>query len=261
MTTASMGATQFPVILTYHSISEGGPPLQISPSLFAEQMAWLHANVRVAPLGEVVSALTERKPLPERTVVLTFDDGYSDFYFSAAPVLRRLKFPATIFVPTGLCGGADRPRPSAWVSPQPLLDWNQVAALAKEGFSFGAHSVSHPALPALSAEEAKHEIAGSKTELEEHTGQEVEFFAYPYGRWTPAVRTVVQQEYRGACSTGAGVVELDADPFALPRVDVHYLRRPAAFRMLFTAPFLAYVATRRFIRRIRHQPEGFYARV
>ena len=177
--------------------------------------------------GRSGGALTERKPLPERTVVLTFDDGYSDFYFSAAPVLRRLKLPATIFVPTGLCGGANRsPGPSGWISPQPLLDWDQVAALAKEGFSFGAHSISHPALPALSAEEAKHEIAGSKTELQERTGQKVEFFAYPYGRWSPAVRAVVQEEYRGACSTGAGVVEPDADPFALPRVDVHYLRRP-----------------------------------
>ena len=99
-----MDAAQFPVILTYHSISEGHSPLQISPSLFAEQMQWLHANVRVAPLAEVVRALVDHRPLPERTVVLTFDDGFADFYSSAAPVLRRLKLPATIFVPTGLCG-------------------------------------------------------------------------------------------------------------------------------------------------------------
>ncbi len=257
-----MDAARFPVILTYHSISECNPPLQIAPSLFAEQMEWLRANVRVAPLSEVVGALTERKPLPERTVVLTFDDGYADFYSSAAPALRRLKLPATIFVPTGLCGGASHsPQPSGWVSPQPLLDWDQVGALAKEGFAFGAHSITHPALPALSIEEAKREIVGSKAELEEHTGQKVEFFAYPYGRWSRTVRAIVQQEYHGACSTGAGVVEPDADPFALPRVDVHYLRRPSTFRMLFTAPFVTYVATRRFIRRVRRQPEGFYARV
>src|SRR5271157_646480 len=174
-----MDAARFPVILTYHSISEGDSPLEVSPSLFAEQMEWLRANVRVAPLGEVVGALTEGKPLPQRTVVLTFDDGYSDFYSSAAPVLRRLKLPATIFVPTAFCGGTSGwPGQSAWVNPQPLLDWHQVAALAKEGFSFGAHSITHPALPGLSTEEAKHEIGGSRAELEEHTGQKVEFFAY-----------------------------------------------------------------------------------
>src|SRR5208283_2214159 len=257
-----MDATRFPVILTYHSISQGGSPLDIPPGLFAEQMEWLRANARVVPLAEVVGALTEHKPLPARTTVLTFDDGYSDFYSSAAPVLRRVKLPATVFVPTGFCGATSGwPGQSAWVNPQPLLDWHQVTALAKEGFTLGAHSITHPALPGLSAEEAQHEIVGSQTELQERIGQAVEFFAYPYGRWSAAVRAIVQEHYRGACSTGAGVVQPDADPFALPRVDAHYLRRPAWFRSLFTARFLSYVAGRRFIRRIRNQPEGIYARI
>jgi peptidoglycan/xylan/chitin deacetylase (PgdA/CDA1 family) len=257
-----MDATQYPVILTYHSISEGDSPLQISPSLFAEQMQWLHDNVRVVPLAEVVSALVDRSPLPERTVVLTFDDGFADFYSSAAPVLQRLKLPATVFLPTGFCGRTNGwPGQAAWVTEHPLLDWPQVAELAQEGLGFGAHSISHPVLTALSAEEAEREIAGSKAELEERTGCRVEFFAYPYGRWSAAVRAAVSERYRGACATGAGVVQPEADPFALPRVDVHYLRRPAWFQTLFTARFLTYVATRRFIRRVRRQPEGFYAKV
>ena len=258
-----MDAARFPVILTYHSISEGGSPLQIAPSLFAQQMEWLHANVQVAPLAEVAGALGDRRPLPERTVVLTFDDGFADFYISAAPVLRRLKLRATLFVLSGLCGKTSdgTRKETAGISRRPLLDWQQVAELAQLGFEFGAHSVSHPALPDLPAEEARREIADSKTELRQRTGQAVDFFAYPFGRWSPAVRAVVQEHYRGACSTGAGVVQPDADPFALPRVDVHYLRRPAWFRTLFTARFLTYVAGRRFIRRIRNQPEGVYARV
>src|SRR5271169_6299033 len=258
-----MDTAQFPVILTYHSISEGNSPLQIAPSLFAEQMEWLHANVHVAPLAEVVSALTGHQPLPERTVVLTFDDGFADFYSSAASVLRKLKLPATLFVLTGLCGKTSdwSGQDTAGISRRPLLDWPQIAELAHQGFEFGAHSVSHPALPDLPPEKAIREIADSKAELQECTGQAVDFFAYPFGRWSPAVRAVVQEHYRGACSTGAGVVQPDADPFALPRVDVHYLRRPAWFRTLFTTRFLTYVAGRRFIRRIRNQPEGIYARI
>lgn len=258
-----MDAAGFPIILTYHSISEGGSPLQIAPSLFAEQMEWLHANVRVAPLAEVASALADHRPLPERTVVLTFDDGFSDFHSSAAPALRKLNLPATLFVLTGLCGGTNNwaGQDAGWNGRHSLLDWQQVAELAQQGFNFGAHSISHPVLPSLPAEEARHEIADSKAELQEHTGQAVDFFAYPYGRWNPALRAVVQEHYRGACSTGAGVVQPDADPFALPRVDVHYLRRPAWFRTLFTSRFLSYVAGRRFIRRIRRQPEGLYARI
>jgi len=257
-----MNAAQFPVILTYHSISEGDSPLQIAPSLFAEHMEWLHANVRVAPLAEVVSALTGHQPLPERTVVLTFDDGFADFYSSAAPVLRMLKLPATLFVLGGLCGKtSDGGQETAGIMRRPLLDWPQAVELAQQGFEFGAHSMSHPVLPDLPPEKAKREITDSKAELQQRTGQPVDFFAYPFGRWSPAVRAVVQEHYRGACSTGAGVVQPDADPFALPRVDAHYLRRPGWFRRLFTASFLTYVAGRRFIRRIRRQPEGIYARI
>jgi peptidoglycan/xylan/chitin deacetylase (PgdA/CDA1 family) len=141
------------------------------------------------------------------------------------------------------------------------MDWSQVAELAQQEFQFGAHSISHPVLPAVTAEEANHQIADSQAELQQRIGRTVEFFAYPFGRWNPAVRAIVQEHYRGACSTGAGVVQPDADPCALPRVDVHYLRRPTWFRRLFTASFLTYVAGRRFVRRIRRQPEGHYATV
>jgi peptidoglycan/xylan/chitin deacetylase (PgdA/CDA1 family) len=257
----TMRAALCPVILTYHSISEGDSPLKISPRLFGEQMEWLRANVRVAPLAEVVTALAERKPLPERTVALTFDDGFGDFYSFAAPVLRRFGLPATIFLPTGYCGKTNSwPGQPDWVSKEALLNWQQVAELAHNGFSFGAHSVNHLVLPALPTDEAEREIAGSKAQIEEHTRQRVDLFAYPYGRWSTPVRGIVSRLYRGACSTGAGVVEQDADPFALPRVDAHYIRLPVLFRTLFTGSFVAYIAARRLIRRIRRQPEGLYAR-
>jgi peptidoglycan/xylan/chitin deacetylase (PgdA/CDA1 family) len=257
-----MDATHFPVILTYHSISEGNSPLHISPALFAEQMTWLGENTKVSPLSQVVDALVNHHRLPERTVVLTFDDGYQDFHSFAAPVLHRLNLPATIFLPTGFCGSTNSwPGQPAWVKPQALLSWQQVTELSRDGFVFGAHSLHHPDLTTLSTADATHEIRDSKIELGQHTRQTIDFFAYPYGRWNSPVRAMVQEHYRAACSTGAGVVEPKADPFALPRVDVHYLRRPASFRTLFTARFLAYVATRRFIRRMRNRPEGIYATV
>jgi peptidoglycan/xylan/chitin deacetylase (PgdA/CDA1 family) len=121
--------------------------------------------------------------------------------------------------------------------------------------------MTHPVLTDLSVQEADHEIEGCKSELEHRTGSQVQFFAYPYGIWSPPIRALVQRHYHGACSTGAGAVEPNADPFALPRVDAAYLRRPMLFRTLFTAPFHTYVATRRFIRRVRRQPEGLYSRV
>lgn len=252
-----MGASHNPVILTYHSISRGDSPLKISPELFAEQMAWLRDNARVVSLGEIVCALATHRPLSERAVVLTFDDGFQDFHTSAAPLLHRWGLPATVFLPTGYCGKTNAwPGQPGWVEQEPLLTWEHVAELARQGFSFGAHSVNHPALTRLPATEAQQEITQCKAQIEEQVGQPVEFFCYPYGRWNPVVRNKVSLHYKGACATIARAVDPSSDPFALPRVDVHYLRHTRLFRMLFTGRFLAYLAMRRLIRRARGEPEG-----
>jgi peptidoglycan/xylan/chitin deacetylase (PgdA/CDA1 family) len=257
-----MSAAQRPLILTYHSISDGHSPLKIPPKLFAQQMEWLHANVRTVPLGELVAAVSARKTLPDRTVVLTFDDGFRDFYVAAAPVLRRLKLPATIFLPSGYCGRANAwPGQPAWVKEEDLLSWQEVSELANDGFSFGAHSVNHPNLTALPISVAEREIVASKVQIENHVGKPVEFFAYPYGRWNAAVRELVGNHYRGACSTAAAAVGPNCDPLALPRADVNYLRNPVCFQGVFTKSLVAYLFARRLIRRLRGQPEGFISKL
>ncbi len=256
-----MRASRNPVILTYHSISGGSSPLKVSPALFTEQMEWLKANCRVVALKEVASQLAQRKPWPERTVALTFDDGFRDFYSSAAPILRRLGFAAAVFLPTGYCGRTNSwPGQPRWVDEQPLMDWKQICDLSDQGFVFGAHSITHPVLTNLASLDAEREISGSKYEIKTRTGQGADFFCYPYGRWNASVREIVGRYFHGACSTAAGMVESDADVFALPRVDAHYVRSPAWFRMLFTQQFRSYLFARRLVRRWRGQPEGFYAR-
>jgi peptidoglycan/xylan/chitin deacetylase (PgdA/CDA1 family) len=252
-----MGASHNPVILTYHSISHGDSPLKVSPELFAEQMEWLRDNAQITSLRAIASALEGHGSLPERAVVLTFDDGFQDFYTAAAPLLHRWGLPATVFLPTGYVGRTNGwPGQPDWVDQQPLLDWQQVAELAGEGFNFGAHSVNHPVLSWLPAPEAQQEITQCKAQIEERVGQPVEFFCYPYGRWNPAVRNIVNQHYKGACATIARAVDPSSDRFALPRADVHYLRHRWVFRMLFKRRFLAYLTTRRLIRRARREPEG-----
>ena len=257
-----MNPSQLPVILTYHSISEGNSPLKISPALFSQQMAWLKSSTQVLSLGEVVTCLLEHRPLPQRAVALTFDDGFRNFLDSAVPVLSSYDFPATIFLPTAYCGGTNTwPGQPDWVQREELLSWPEITDLANRGFVFGAHTATHPMLPALSFAEAEHEIQGSKTEIEAHIQRSVEFFAYPFGSWNPAVRELVSKHFRAACSTGAGVIEPDADPFALPRVDAHYVRKPYWFKKLFTGRMLTYLRARRLVRRMRGKSEGLYARV
>ena len=115
-------------------------------------------------------------------------------------------------------------------------------------------------MTSLSVRDAEQEIVESKREVEANIGHAAELFCYPYGRWNPAVRNLVSGHFSGACSTAAGAVQSNADPFALPRIDAHYLRSAACFRSLFTQRFLSYLAVRRTVRRLRNQPEGFYSK-
>lgn len=257
-----MSEDSYPLIITYHSIADGDSPLRVPPAFFVEQMVWLKEHVNVVPLSAVVAELaTGRGAFLPRSVVLTFDDGFLDFSMHAAPVLRRLALPATVFIPTGYCGRAnDWPGQAKWVQPQPLMDWADIRELAAQGISFGAHGRSHCLLTEVPETVAEDEIQLSRREIEEHIGRPITHFCYPYGVWNEAVRERVAWHYEGACSTVAGVVLPGADPFALPRVDAHYLRNTTIFRSMFTRRFRAYVGGRRWIRRLRGKPEGNYSR-
>lgn len=252
-----------PVILTYHSISEGDSPLQISPTIFARQMEWLTASASVinfASLTDLMNHWGHFSHLPPRTVILTFDDGYADFYTHAAPVLLQHKLPATVFLPTSYLGRSNAwPGQPAWVREEPLMTWDQVKELASAGIAFGSHTVTHPDLTKLSPAEVERELAESKLAIEQHTGTTVEHFCYPYGKWNPAVRDATLRHYRSACSTIAGTVRGTNDHRLLPRVDAHYVRDPRWFRAMFTRRFEAYIASRRLVRRLRGQPEGGYS--
>lgn len=254
-----MSAAAHPVILTYHSLSNGDSPLKISPALFTEQMEWLKQHARVASLQVLAEAVHNRLALPPQTVVLTFDDGYADFYTHAAPVLLNHKLPATVFLPTAYVGRSNSwPGQPAWVKEEPLMNWDQIKELAAAGIDFGSHTVNHPDLTTLSPEQVERELAESKREIEQHSGQTVAHFCYPYGKWNPAVRDATVRHYRSACSTIAGTVRDTDDHRLLPRVDAHYVRDPRWFRSLFTRRCEAYIAARRLIRRVRRQPEGGY---
>jgi len=241
-----------PIILTYHSISSGPPPLSVSPQLFGEQIEWLKNNAQVVPLRVLVDTLAGGFPLPPRTIALTFDDGYADFYHSAAPVLRQAEFSATVFLPTAFCG-----RSSAWAGQangmgrQPILDWQQVLELAEQGITFGSHTVTHAELPQLSEAAVEHEIAASNADIEAHIGVPVRFFSYPYGCYNAAVRDVVSRYYCAACSTILSPISPGTDLFALPRLDAFYLRSEAVFQSLFTPHVHAYLSIRRLIRALR----------
>jgi peptidoglycan/xylan/chitin deacetylase (PgdA/CDA1 family) len=204
-------------ILFYHRISDDDDPLAVSPPRFRLQMELLAAEgFEVVGLAEVVDLL-ERGLSPPRTIGLNFDDGFRDVAEHALPVLERLGFRATVFVPTGVIDGTAS---FAWYRRQPpLLAWDEITALDRAGtLRFEAHTVTQPNLLTLDESASRHEIRQSKVDLEARLGRPVEAFCYPAGLYGSREREAVAEAgFRAAVSCEPGVT--------LPEVDLLTLRR------------------------------------
>lgn len=164
--------------MMYHAFDESRSIIAIPPAVFAWQMRWLHENgYQVIPLSRLVQYLRNADPLPARSVVITFDDGFETIYTYAFPVLVRYGLPATVFLVAGYCGRQnDWPNRPLTVPHLSLLSWTQIREMDRRGIEFGAHSLSHPRLDRLAPEKAAPEILDSKACIEDRLGHAVELF-------------------------------------------------------------------------------------
>jgi peptidoglycan/xylan/chitin deacetylase (PgdA/CDA1 family) len=219
-----LGKKEIPILM-YHSISRSTNPkfrrFAVPPESFAVQMAYLYQHgyspFNVTQLVRMLSQ--EQSTLPKRPVVLTFDDGFADFFTSTLPLLRHYNFTATVYVATGFIGGTSR-----WLQPEgetlrSMLMWDQLCEIRAEGIECGAHTHSHPQLDTLPLPAARKEITQSKELLEQHLGQEVSSFAYPFGYYTPAVRQQVKEiGFTSACAVKFMMNYETTDTLALARL-------------------------------------------
>jgi peptidoglycan/xylan/chitin deacetylase (PgdA/CDA1 family) len=208
-----------PRILYYHRVDDDDQRSCVRPEQFLQQMSYLFAHAScVITLERLCHSLASGEALPARCIVITFDDGFADNYTQAYPILQRFGFPATIFLTVGFIGTAELPVLSGLHRAARPLTWQQVDEMGRHGISFGSHTLTHPSLPQLGAEELQREVYGSRLLLEEKLARGVEFFCYPKGEYTATVKAVVQRAgYAGACSIYPGSVRMQSDLFALPR--------------------------------------------
>jgi peptidoglycan/xylan/chitin deacetylase (PgdA/CDA1 family) len=223
-------------MLMYHQIAQ--PPetashLAVSPAAFAAQLAYLHGEgFKTITAAELSLALAgETEGLPDRPVVLTFDDGYEDFHSRAMPLLERYGFTATVFVTTDWVEAA---RPLAVGNrPGRMLSWSQIAEAAHLGIEIGAHSRQHPQLDQLPDKLLREEIYTSKAQLEDKLGSAVTGLAYPFGYSNARVRRVARNAGHGyGCAVGNTVTQSTSDMFALPRLTVRSSMPMAAFHQV-----------------------------
>ncbi len=190
----------------------------VPPARFTDQMAYLHAH-GYTPM--TVTQLVQCTALPEKPVILTFDDGMADFYTEAWPILTHYHFPATLYIVTAFVNGTCDWLTHEGESSRLMVTWEQISHMQAAGIECGAHTHSHPQLDMLSPEKAHDEITTSKKLLEEHLGQSVTSFAYPYGYYTTTIQQQVQAAgYTSACAVNHAMHTSGTHPFTLSRLMV-----------------------------------------
>lgn len=168
-------------IVCYHSVTEvpvnADPHKQHIPlPLFLQHLDYLQEHYHIISLSQYLDARRENRRLPNRSAVLTFDDGFADFYSVVAPQLSRRKIPATVFVITQRA--SDRFVPNG----ESFLTWDQIRELAAQGVEIGSHSYSHPHLTDLSVDEITRELGDSRQALETCVGHCRIPLSYPFGQ-------------------------------------------------------------------------------
>jgi peptidoglycan/xylan/chitin deacetylase (PgdA/CDA1 family) len=235
------------LILTYHAVEHGPPPLCVDPGLFGEHLdALADAGASVLTVSQVAEAV-RGGTLPERAVAITFDDGFASVGEHAAAPLAERGMRATIFAVAGALGGLnDWPTQPGGAPQRPLLSASELADLAEAGHEIGSHGVEHAPLSLADPAALRREIVDSRALLEDALGRPVRSFAYPYNAVAgPAGRELVRETYAGACAGGLATVRAGADPWRLARVDSHYLRRPELLRRAVEGDLDAYLLLRR----------------
>jgi peptidoglycan/xylan/chitin deacetylase (PgdA/CDA1 family) len=216
-------------ILGYHKIGPPGPTAwetwnYVPDDVFADQLTALReGGWEPIDAGALRAALVGEGTLPERAALVTFDDGYRSAHDHALPVLRRLGFPAVLFVPTAYVGGTNVFDRDAEPE-EPMCDWDELAALSRAGVSVQSHGVTHRAFSDISPAERLEEIAASKAAIEARLDEPVDLFAYPYGDDGDGAADVGEAlaaaGYRAAFGYGG-------DPFVAPGENRYGLARLA----------------------------------
>jgi len=228
-------AAQVPILM-YHYISDPPPGsdslrygLSVTPANFDAQLGYLkQAGYRAITLYDLHDFLTQGKPLPDKPIILTFDDGYVDAYTHALPILQQHGLVGTFFV---LTGPADRDGEGRY------LTYKQMAAMSAAGMDIELHSREHYDLRSRSNDFLVHQIAGGKESLEAHLNRPVRWFAYPSGQYDAAVVRVLKSAgFWGSVTTQPGRAHTPATLFDLPRIRIGGAHTLNAFIKTLASP-------------------------
>jgi peptidoglycan/xylan/chitin deacetylase (PgdA/CDA1 family) len=210
-----MKPTGIPVLM-YHALEDEQHPAGakdqgeqlyvVSVRNFREQMHYLHTHGFQTCL---LNDLLHLNPWPQRSVVITFDDGHESNALLALPILQEFKFHAEFFITTG------------WIGEKHFLTRNQIIELQKAGMAIGSHSVSHPYFNDLSQDKALEELTESRNTLVEITGNDIHGFSAPGGRLGQSTIEMAKKcGYCFLCTSTPNAFCKKSSAFSIPRFAV-----------------------------------------
>ena len=230
---------RIPVLMYHHIAPHPGDTVTVTPEVFAAQMRNLVAEgYRFLSADELVGHVSGIAPVQERSVAITFDDGWLDNYRNAYPLLVELGIRATVFIITARTAAASLRRRGSTVQPpvheeakrlimaghaeRVVLDWETIRAMKAGGLvDFYSHTVSHRRCADLSPEELHFELTASKQVLEQELGSPCLYLCWPYGSFSEtAVQAAREAGYRALFTTVDGFCADASDPLLIRRIDV-----------------------------------------
>jgi len=208
-------------VLVYHKFSKRtSDRMTVREDAFEEQMAFLKRNgYRVITLDDLFAFLDGKRPIPSKSVVITFDDGWRSMYEIAYPILRKYGYPATLFVYTDLI------RPSA-----STLDWDKIREMARNGMDIQCHTKTHRSLGKIEADESfqeyfeaiRAELVESARIIKRQTNKDVKYLAYPFGDTNSLVIAMAGRlGFQGAVTVVRAGNPFFADDFRVGRAMIY----------------------------------------
>lgn len=248
-------------VLMYHSIttnqSSNVHPYYrtiTSPAVFAEQMKFLHEQgYKTCTPAQAISQLKAETIRFPKSIVITFDDGYRNFYYHAFPVLKQYGFSATVYLPTAYIGETPIP-----FKGEDCLTWSEVRALKLQGIEFGSHTVHHPWLREMAPSAINDEIVNSKDTIEQQLGYKVDSFAYPYAfpqidrNFTQALGEMLGSAgYTNGVSTIIGRANGRSHPLFLERLPINSCDDSALFRVKLAGAYDWVASSQRVVKGLK----------
>ncbi len=200
-------------ILMYHHIRDYDNPedkigtnLSVSPQEFINQLNLIeNKGYKTVTFEEILN-----NHLPDKPIILTFDDGYLNFYQNAYPELKKRNLKAASYIITNSIGGGA------------YMNSNQIKEISNNGIEIGSHTISHPDLSKLSNEKAEREIFESKKILEVLLNKKIVSFCYPSGKYDETTKELVKDAgYSYAVTTNGGIAKLGSGDYELNRYRVN----------------------------------------